>query len=69
MKTDSNTNNDQKRSRYLKHTLDNHFYHENSQVELSPLFAPEVTAPPVLEIPHIYPNFPTEQEVNAIAPT
>ena len=55
------------RSRYLKYKPDKNIYH-NSQIELSPLTAPEVPEPPVLEIPHIYPEVPTEQEVNAIAP-
>ena len=56
------------RSRYLKHTPDNNIYHDNSQIELSPLTAPEVASPLMPEIPHRYPKVPTEQEVNAIAP-
>ena len=67
-KSDNNTNNEPNRSRYLKHTPDNNIYHDNSQIELSPLTAPEVVSPPIQEIPHLYPKVPTEQEVNAIAP-
>ena len=52
----------------VKHTPDNNIYHDNSQIELSPLNAPEVASPLMAEIPHLYPKFPTEQEVNAIAP-
>ena len=66
--TDNNTNNEPNRSRYLKHTPDNNIYHDNSQIELSPLAAPEVASPLMPEIPHLYPKVPTEQEVNAIAP-
>ena len=63
----TNTNNEPNRSRYLKHLPDNNIYHDTTQIELSPLTATKVPAP-VLEIPHIYPKVPTEQEVNAIAP-
>ena len=66
--SDNNTNNEQNRSRYLKHIPDNNIYLDNSQTELSPLTSPEVPAPPVLELPHIYPKVPTEQKVNAISP-
>ena len=66
--SDNNTNNELNRSRYLKHTPDNNIYHDNSQIELSPLTAPEVASPLMPEIPHLYPKVPTEQEVNAIAP-
>ena len=66
--SDNNTNNEPNRSRYLKHTPDNNTYHDNSQIELSPLTAPEVASPLMPEIPHLYPKVPTEQEVNAIAP-
>ena len=65
--SENNTNNEPNRSRYLKHTSDNNIYHDNSQIELSPLTAPETPAS-VLEKPHIYPTIPNEQEVNAIAP-
>ena len=39
-----------------------------SQIELSPLTTNEVLAPLMLEKPLTYPEVPTEQEVNAIAP-
>ena len=43
--SDNNTNNEPNRSQYLKHTSDNNIYHDNSQIELSPLNAPEVASP------------------------
>ena len=55
MKTHNNTNNETNRSRYLKHTPDNNIY--QSQIELSPLTAPEVPATPVLEISIFTLNF------------
>ena len=66
--SDNNTNNEPNRSRYLKHTPANNIYYDNSQIELSPLTAPEVASPLMPEISHLYPKVPTEQEVNAIAP-
>ena len=66
--SDNNTNNEPKRSRYIKHTPDNNIYHDNSQIELSPLTATEVASPLIPEIPNLYPKVPTEREVNAIGP-
>ena len=67
-KCDNNTNNEPNRSRYLKHTPDNSIYHENIQIELSLLTAPELASPHMPEIPHLHPKVPPEQEGNAIAP-
>ena len=67
--SDNHTNNEPNRNRCLKHTPDNNIYHDNSQIELSPLNALEVASPPMPELPHLYLKVPTEQEVNAIAPT
>ena len=65
--SENNTNNEPNRSRYLKHTADDNIYHDNIQIELSPLTVPEAPAP-VLEFTPIYPKVPNEQEVNAVAP-
>ena len=59
---DNNTTNGLNRSRNLKHTSDKNIYHDNSQIDLSPLTGLEIPLPPVLEIPLIYSKFPTEQE-------